>query len=528
MEISERILRETFLPSWEAGIKKAGALGVMATYPAIDGVPAHASEKIMTGILREELGFEGLVLTEGSGIKTLLYEGIVATAKEAGQLTIKAGVDVAISFEAGYLQDMVESVTEGKVSLTTVDRTVRRVLVQKFKLGLFDNPYVDPKKAEKIVHTSEHQEIALQAGRESVVLLKNENNLLPLDKNISSIAVIGPNADHALNQLGDYTSHRISQEIITVLKGIRNVASKKTKVNYVKGCDIIGTKFNEIEKARQVAQKAEVAIVVVGENEWHQRDEDGNRIGTSGEGFDVASLDLTGIQPDLVKAVVETGTPTIVVLINGRPLSIRYIVDHVPAILESWISGEKGGQAIAEILFGDVNPSGKLPVTIPRHVGQLPVYYNAKKSKKHWLEEGWGNSYADMDYRPLFPFVYGLSYTTFEYSNLSFDRKEIGIAGSIIISVDITNTGDRFGQEIAQLYIQDKLSTVSTPYIELKGFKKVALDPKETKTITFKLNPEHLMLFNRNLERIVEPGEFKVMIGASSEDIRQQDSFWVK
>jgi beta-glucosidase len=528
MEISERKLREVFLPPWEAGIKQCGALGVMATYPAIDGVPAHASKEIMTGILREEFGFEGLVLSEGGGIGTLVYEGLAPTQKEAGQLALAAGVDVGISYESGYMGDMIRSVLEGKLAMGLVDRSVRRVLKMKMRLGLFEKPFVDPKRAKKIVHNANHQALALQAAREGVVLLKNQGNLLPLRKDLKSIAVIGPNADHAKNQLGDYTANTVSQEVITVLDGIRAVVSKRTEVHYVKGCDVIGDKLDEIERAKKAAHDADYAIVVVGENEWQQRNDEGQRVATSGEGFDVASLDLTGRQQDLVKAVAATGTPTAVILVNGRPLSTRWIVDKIPAILESWIPGERGGQAIAEILFGDVNPSGKLSVTIPRHVGQLPVYYNAKKSKRYWLEKGWGKSYADMDHRPLYPFGHGLSYTSFEYSNLRFDKKTAGIGGTFQVAVDIQNTGKRAGKETVQLYIQDIIATVSIAEMELRGFAKLQLNPGEKKEVTFTISPEHLALYNRHLERVVEPGEFKVKVGASSGDIRLEESIWVK
>ena len=528
MDISERKLREVFLPSWEAGIKKCGALGVMATYPAVDGVPTHASHWLLTDILREEFGFEGLVLSEGGGVETLVYEGLAPTQKEAGQFALAAGLDVGISYESGFMADMFESVEEGKASMADIDRSVARVLRQKFRLGLFENPFVDPKKAEKIVHNADHQALALEAAREGIVLLKNEGNVLPFSKDIKSIAVIGPNADHAKNQLGDYTALEVSQEITTILKGIKALLPDETKVNYVKGCDVVGSKTLEIDAAARAAKESEVAVVVVGENEWQQRDADGNRTANSGEGYDVASLDLSGRQTELVQAVVATGTPTVVVLVNGRALSTRWIAGNVPAVIESWIPGEKGGQAVAEILFGDVNPSGKLTVTIPRHAGQLPVYYNAKKSKRHWLEHGWGNSYADMDYHPLYVFGHGLSYTTFEYSNLCFDKSEIGIGGTVRVSIDVQNTGESAGKEIVQLYVDDVVATVSVPEIELRGFEKIHLEPGEKKTVQFGLGPEHLSLYDRHLERVVEPGEFKIKIGASSTDIRAEGSVRVK
>ena len=524
MEISERILRETFLPPWEAGIKKSGALGVMATYPAIDGIPTHASEKILTSILRDELGFKGLVLSEGGGIGTLVYEGLAPTQKEAGQLAIRAGVDVGISYESGYMLDLIQSVKEGKVSMALIDRAVRHILLQKFRLGLFEKPFVDASRAEKVVHSREHQELALEAARQGIVLLKNENNLLPLRKDLKSIAVIGPNADNALNQLGDYVASEVLQDVTTILEGVKTIVSAQTKVIYVKGCDVIGTDNNEIDRARQAASRADVAMVVVGENEWQA---EGGK-GTSGEGYDSATLELTGLQEDLVKSVVETGTPTVVVLINGRPLAVRSIAEHVPAVVEAWVCGEKGGQAVAEILFGDRNPGGKLSVTIPRHSGQLPVYYNAKKSKRYWIKEGWGHPYADMEPTPLYPFGHGLSYTTFEYSNLQLSAKEISPAESIRVSVNIKNSGFRFGEEVVQLYIQDVMSTVSTPVKELRGFSRIGLEPGQQGTVSFELTPEHSALYNISLKRVVEPGQFKVFIGSSSEDIRASGDFTVK
>jgi beta-glucosidase len=523
LEVSERILRSIFLPPWEAGIKAAGALGVMATYPAIDGIPVHASEAILTGILRGELGFEGLVLSEGGGIGTLVYEGLAATQKEAGQMAIRAGVDVGISYESGYMEGLIESVREGRVPINLIDRAVRRIIRQKFRLGLFENVLVDPERADKIVHCQEHQDLALEAARQGIVLLKNENRLLPLRKDVKSIAVIGPNADHPRNQLGDYVAAKVLQDIETVLDGIKAVASPRTEVRYVKGCEVVGTGSHEIGRARKAAAAADVAIVVIGENEWQS---EGGK-GTDGEGYDAATLELTGLQEDLIRAVLETGTPTVAVLINGRPLALRYVAEHVPAVIEAWVPGEKGGRAVAEVLFGDKNPSGKIPVTVPRHAGQLPVYYDAKKSKAYWIKDGWGNPYADLNPAPLYPFGHGLSYTTFEYRNLRLGSESIEPSGSVEVSLEVQNTGERFGEEVVQLYIQDVISSVSTPVKELKGFAKVGLEPGQMKTVRLVLTPAHLALYDRWLDRVVEPGEFRVYVGSSSEDIRLEGRFIV-
>ena len=520
MEISERTLREVFLPPWVAGIKKAGALGVMATYPAIDGEVTHGSERLLTKILREELNFNGLVMCEGEGISILVYEKIVSTMKEAGELCLKAGVDVSIWHEDGYMNAMKENVNEGKVSIETVDRSVRRILRIKYLLGLFDDPYVDVNRAVSTSNTNESRELALQTAREGIVLLKNEKDLLPLNKNIKSVAVIGPNADAERNQLGDYTANPVLQDIVTVLEGIKNKVSPQTKVTYVKGCEIIGDALNEISRARKVAKSSDLAIVVLGESS--------ERPGTNGEGYDVASLDLTGLQEDLLKAVYETGTPTVAVLINGRPLSIRWAAEKIPAILEAWNCGEQGGNAVADILFGDYNPGGHLTITFPRHSGQLPVYYNYKPSKEYWIKHGWGKAYADMPASPLWEFGFGLSYTSFEYSNLQITPKLTGPAGEVYVSVDVKNTGKKDGSEVVQLYIDDVISSMSTPVKELKGFEKLSLSAGEKKTVRFRLTPEHLSFLDRNLEWIVEPGIFEVMIGSSSQDIRLKGEFEVK
>lgn len=525
MEVSERQLREVFLPPWEAGIKRCGALGVMATYPAIDGVPNHNSEKNLTRILRQELKFDGLVLSEGRGISTLLYEGVARTQKEAGAMALKAGVDVGISFESAYMRDLVENVKEGKVPMSLVDRAVRRILKQKFRLGLFERPLVDPQHAVQTVNNRAHQDIALQAAREGIVLLKNANGLLPLKKTLRSVAVIGPNADSPQNQLGDYTTPKILQHVVTVLEGIKQAVSPQTKVTYVEGCQVIGLSPNGIAKAVQAATEAELAILVMGEG----RDREGsNTRTTDGEGSDAATLELTGLQEDLVKAVSATGTPTVVVLINGRPLATRWIAEHIPAIVEAWTIGERGGQAVAEVLFGDVNPSGKLPITVPRHAGQLPVYYNFKKSKRHWTKEGWGRPYVDLDSQPLYPFGHGLSYTRFGYSDLEFSAKEIGPADGIEVRARVKNLGDRPGAETVQLYIEDLISSVSTPVKQLRGFAKVMLAPGEAKTCTFRLAADDLALLDADLRRVVEPGQFRVMVGSSSDDIRLKGEFQVK
>ncbi|MFC1574058.1 glycoside hydrolase family 3 C-terminal domain-containing protein [Candidatus Latescibacterota bacterium] len=508
MHVSERKLREVFLPPWVAGIRDCGALGAMATYPAINGVPVHSSEWILTELLREELQFKGVLLSEGRGISTLIGERMVDNQRDAGQIAVKAGVDVGISLEDAYLMELIDSVRKGEVSMQVIDRSVSWILKLKFMLGLFENPYVDVENAVKTVHSDEHRELALRAAREGIVLLKNENNLLPLKKNIKSIALIGPNTDSDRNQLGDYSPFHIITDIVTVIEGIKGKVSPKTKVTHVMGCEVMGTELNEIRKARNAAKKAD-AIVVVGESK-----------DTDGEGRDVGDLNLTGMQEELVKAVCETGTPTVIVLINGRPLSTVWAAENAGAIVEAWNCGERGGDGIADVIFGDYNPSGRLPITVPRHVGQLPVYYNYSPTKN-------GKNYKNISSEPLYEFGFGLSYTEFEFSNLKLSAGEIASGGTVKVSCDVKNTGKVSGEEVVQLYINDVLSSVTTPVKELRGFEKIKLEPGESKTVSFTLTPKHLSLLDRNLKWKVEPGEFEVMIGHSSKDIRLRESFTV-
>ncbi len=518
IEVSERSLRENFLLPWIAGITKAGGLGVMAGYPEIEDVPAHASEKWTNDVLRQELGFRGVVVSEGGGFGTLIYEHIVPTQKEAGALALKAGVDVDITYEPAYMGPLVENVEEGRVPIALVDRALRRVLELKFRLGLFENPYVDVQRAVATVHSQPDQDLALRAGREGIVLLKNENSLLPLKKNLRSIAVIGPDAENLMNQLGDYSPHKVPQHVVSILEGIKSKAGNGTNVVAVKGCGVLGDDKSGFAEATRAAKSADVAIVVVGENQGQNGVSERKDPPTDGEGHDIASLDLTGVQEDLIKAVFETGTPTVVVLVNGRPLSTRWTAEHVPAIVEAWRPGERGGEAVADVLFGDYNPSGRLAITIPRHVGQLPAYYNYKPGKEYWIR-GEKRGYVDMPATPLYPFGYGLSYTRFEYSNLRIEPAQIRPGGMTHVSVDVKNVGERSGTETVQLYVHEATGPVATPVKQLRGFERVDLKAGESKNITLTLNPEDLQLLDRDMQWRVVPGDFEVMVGRSSEDL---------
>ncbi len=497
--ITERDLREIFLPPFKAAIE-AGAESVMTAYSTIDSIPCTASRKLLTKILREEWGFKGHVVSDFGAVEHLrVKHRVAATLEEAVKQAVEAGLDMHF-LGPRFADLLLKLVKEGRVSKATLDKAVKRILRLKFLLGLFENPYVDPERAAEICDCKEHRELALQAARESIVLLKDENNLLPLNKNIKSILITGPNANNMMNQLGSYSCE---SRVVTVVEGIKNKVS--AEVNYAKGCDIKGTSTEGIQEAVEAAQKADVAIVVVGESGWGAEQ-------TSGEEFDRADLLLPGVQEDLVKAIYETGTPTVVVLINGRPLAIKWIAENIPAILEAWYPGVEGGNAIADVIFGDYNPSGKLPITFPQFVGQLPLYYNYKPS-------GRGYDYVEMEGKPLFNFGYGISYTKFRYSNLRITPEKIAPAGEVNISVDLQNIGEREGQEVVQLYVSDDYASVARPVKELKGFRRISLKPGETKIVDFTLMADQLAFYDSSMNLVVEPGTFTVMVGGNSSEV---------
>lgn len=527
IEVSERSLRENFLPPWIAAITKAGGLGVMAGYPEVEDVPAHGSEKWMNDVLRQEIGFQGVVESEGGGFGTLIYENIARTQKEAGALALKAGVDLNITYEPAYMGPLIESVEEGKVPMALVDRAVRRVLALKFRLGLFEHPYVDVEHAVATVHSQPNQELALRAGREGIVLLKNEKNTLPLRKDLKSIAVIGPDAENLMNLLGDYSPKKITQHVVSILEGIKSAAGPQAKVVWAKGCGVLGNDQSGFPEAIRAAKSADVAVVVVGENQGQNDVDEEKDPPTDGEGHDVASLDLTGVQENLVEAIYATGIPTVVVLVNGRPLSTRWIAEHVPAIVEAWRPGERGGQAVADILFGNYNPSGRLAITIPRHVGQLPAYYNYKPSKEYWIRTE-KRGYVDMPATPLYPFGHGLSYTNYEYGDLRIEPAEIRTGGSVRVSVQVRNAGDRPGAETVQLYVHQAAAPVSLPVKQLRGFERIELKPGEARTVKLTLSPEDLQLLDRDMHWRVVPGEFEIMVGRSSQDLPLRATLQVK
>ena len=516
VDVSERVLREVYLPPFKAAVVDGGAGTVMSAFNDLNGIPASANRYTLTNILREEWGFEGFVVSDWNAVGELMSHGIAGTPAEAAKEAVEAGVDMDMCGDI-YQKTLDQLVREGKVSEETVDEAVRRILRIKFKLGLFDNPFISPERAGEVILCKEHLDAALELARKSIVLLKNEGNLLPLKTNLDSIAVIGPLADDHEAPLGPWACLGDLENVVTVLEGVKAKVSSNTKVLYAKGCEIEGTGTEGFEEAAEKAKAAEVAIVVVGEN----RD-------MSGEAASRSSLDLPGVQEELVKTVLDTGTPVVEVLMNGRPLSISWSAEHVPAILEAWFPGIQAGYAVADVVFGEYNPGGKLPVTFPRTVGQVPIYYNHKNTGRPPSSERFTSRYLDLPYTPLFPFGHGLSYTQFEYSNLRIEPASMKVDGAIKISLDVKNVGDRKGDEVVQLYLRDVVASVTRPVQELKGFKRVTFEPGEKKTVTFTVSSRDLAFVGRDLKWIVEPGVFKVMIGSSSQDIRLTGSFEVE
>jgi beta-glucosidase len=516
---SERVVREYFLKPFEAAVKQAHVAAVMPSYNELDGIPSHSNRHLLQDVLRQEWGFQGLVTSDYFGpteLRTIHH--VVGSQEAAAIMAINAGVDVELPFPGAYPY-LVDLVKQGKISEATIDRSVVRVLRAKFLAGLFDDPYVDPTYAEKITNSREHQQLALKAAHESIILLKNQNQLLPLARGkYKRIAVIGPNAGEV--HLGGYSNQ--PGRGVSLLQGIKDKVGSSSQVLYALGCKITESdpdwdsdtvvlgdaarNANRIAEAVKVAQTADIIILALGGNEqtsreaWsptHQGDRD--------------SLDLLGNQDDLVKAILATGKPTVVFLQHGRPNSINYIAENVPAVLEGWYLGQEGGTAMADVLFGDYNPGGKLPITVPRSVGQLPDYYYQKPSAKR--------DYLGSTVLPLFPFGWGLSYSSFKYGNLRATPDSIGPQGSAKISVEVTNTSSRPGDEVVQLYIRQEVSSVTRPVKELRGFRRVTLQPGETRNVEFMLGPDELSFLNRDMRRVVEPGVFKLMAGGNSVDL---------
>lgn len=513
-------------------VTKVGVKSMMSAYNSIDGIPCTANEYIFNDILREKWGFSGFTVSDLGSI-----EGIHSTHKvakdiqEASVLAVSSGIDVDLG-GAAYSSSLIDAVKNKQLDESVLDTAVARVLRLKFEMGLFEDPYTDPFIARGNVRSEDNIKLADQVAKESIILLKNESNLLPLDKDIKRIAVIGPNADNIYNQLGDYTAPQDPDNIITVLKGIKNKSDSDITIDYVKGCSIRDTLNVEIDKAVAAAKKADVAILVLGGSSARDFKTEYIETGAatiseakeneaisdmeSGEGFDRADLDLMGKQLELLKSVHATGTPVVLVLIQGRPLNINWASENIPAIINIWYPGQEGGNAIADVLFGNYNPAGRLPISIPRSVGQLPVYYNHNRPARH--------SYVEISPEPLYPFGYGLSYSDFEYSNLEVDQK----GKEILVSFDVKNVGSFDGDEVTQLYMNKEFSSVVGPVKQLKRFKRIHLKKGEVHKVSFILEDEDLKIYNGLMERVTEYGTYRIMVGKSSDDIQLTQDFSIK
>lgn len=526
--MGERELREIFLTPFQSAVK-AGAQSVMSSYNEIDGVPCSCNKKLLTDILRREWNFEGFVIPDYKAIDIFSaadsnsLHDIVSDYTEAVTLAVKAGVDLGLG-ERDFTDCLLQGVKSNRLSINILNKAVGRILRAKFLLGLFERPYVDPDRAKSIVGAKRHRQLARKIACEAIVLLKNKKSILPLKKDIKSIAVIGPNAYNIYNQLGDYTAPQSGENIVTVLDAIREKVSKSTIVNYAVGCRIKDKSKDGFPEAINAARKSDVAVIVVGGSSARDFDIEFSDTGAAvvtgrsfendiecGEGFDRAELDLAGVQLDLIKEIQARGMPVIIVLINGRPLSINWIAENAHAILEAWYPGQEGGGAIADVLFGDYNPAGRLPVSIPKSVGQLPVYYNHKPSAR--------KNYVFWDSEPLFSFGYGLSYTTFGYSNLRISPDIISSTGKVTVSVDVTNTGLLKGDEVVQMYIRNEVSSMTRPVRELKAFERITLVPGETKTVAFFIRAEELKFYDINMKYTIEPGRIRIMVGGNQPDV---------
>ena len=512
----------TYLPPFKAAIQEANVLSVMSAYNSYDGEAINANSEIYTELLRTRLGFKGYVYSDWGAISMLhSFHKVAETRSDAAVLAIEAGIDLEAPSPWAY-STLDSLVKIGRVDIATIDQAVSRILYVKFVSGLFEHPFVDESQIDKIIHHSEHVALSKKMADESIVLLKNENNLLPLDKStLKSIALIGPNADQV--QFGDYTWSRDNKDGITVKEGIKQVVGKDVTINYAKGCDLVSLDDSGIPEAIAMAKKSDLAIVVIGTASASLARDYSNS--TSGEGFDLTDLNPTGKQGELVRAIYATGKPTIVVLVQGKPFSIPWIKENIPAIVEAWYPGEMGGLSIAEVLFSKISPSGKIPVSFPKSVGHLPCYYNyLPKDRGYYKKSGTygkpGKYHVYSSPDPLWAFGYGLSYTTFSYNNFNAIKTNLTFDDEINVTVDVKNTGDIEGKEVVQLYIRDDYCSVVRPVKELKAFKKITLLPGETKTVELKVKLKDCGYYNNKGEYLLEPGTFKVMVGSSSSDIK--------
>ncbi len=519
-----RELQENFLPPFKKAID-AGALSVMTSYNSLDGIPSTASKALLTDLLRDQWGFRGFVVSDLFSVDGIYGTHRVARNKqEAGIMALKAGVDADLG--AAAYEPLVDAVKKGLVDEKEIDRAVANILRMKFEMGLFENPYVDPKAASQ-VRSEANKAVALNVARATVTLLKNDQNLLPLSKS-AKVLVCGPNADNVYNMLGDYTAPQDKGNVKTILDGIRSKLPA-TQIEYVKGCAVRDTAISDIPKAVEAARKADVIIVAVGGSSARDFKTSYKETGAAvtdsktvidmdcGEGFDRATLTVLGRQQELLEALKKTGKPMVVIYIEGRPMDKSWSAANANALLTAYYPGQEGGTAIADVLFGDYNPAGRLPVSVPANIGQIPVYYNKKPPLPH--------DYVEMSARPLYAFGYGLSYTTFKYDNLKIDKQG---ATTFKVSFSVTNTGKYDGEEVAQLYLHDEFASTAQPLLQLKKFERIFIPKGETRQLAFTLTAEDLAIIDAEMKQKVEPGDFTVMIGSASDNILLKQTITVE
>ena len=517
VDMSERVLREVYLPPFKAA-RDAGARTFMNSFNELDGIPATANHHLMQDILRYEWGFDGFVVTDYTSINEMVPHGYAKDEKHAGELALNAGVDMDMQ-GAVFYNYLKTSLQEGKVTIAQIDEAVRRILRIKFELGLFSDPYRynDPAREHQYVLSEEHLAAARDVARKSIVLLKNTNSVLPIPKSIGNIAVIGPLADAKADQLGSWHAAGNADDCVSLIEGIRAKVGPSAQVTLARGCDVNSTDNSGFAEALANAQNADMIIAAVGEHEW-----------MSGEAASRSMIGLPGMQRELVQALIATGKPVVVVLMNGRPLAIPWVAEHAPAILETWFGGTQAGHAIADVLFGDYNPSGKLPVTFPRNEGQIPIFLAMKNTGRPMQPENkYTSKYLDVPNTPLYPFGYGLSYTQFTYAPVQVDKKEFTQGDVVTITVHLKNTGIRPGEEVVQLYVRDLVGSVTRPVKELRGFQKILLESGASETVRFTLTSDDLRFYSADMQFKAEPGEFEIFVGGSS-DVKESVKITLK
>jgi len=513
VDMSMRRLYETYLPPFKAAIDE-GVATFMSSFNELNGVPVTGSRELVRGLLKEEWGFDGFIVSDWASIQEMIVHGYAADKYEAGDLAMNAGIDMDMEGKV-YVQELKNLLDEGKINTAMINDAVRRILTKKFELGLFEDPYryCDVEREKQVILSDEHRAFAREAAAESMVLLKNEGNVLPLSKDLENIALIGPLVKAKEEYIGTWSARGEARHVTDAMEGFQNKLGNDVNLLYARGTEIEGTDADGFAEALEKARQADAVVAVVGESAM-----------MSGEALSRMHLGLPGMQKELILELTKMNKPLVVVLMNGRPLAIPEIDRSAPAILEAWLPGTEGGNALADVIFGDVNPSGKLTASFPYHVGQMPIHYDHKNTGRP-KREGvrYTSQYIDGPNEPLYPFGYGLSYTTFEYSQPSLNKETIRFGETLEVRVDVENTGQRAGDEVVQLYVRDMVGSVTRPVKELKGFEKISLEPGESKTVVFEIDHEDLAFYTKSMEYKAEPGQFKVFTGSSSEDLKAAD-----